>query len=78
MLDNTILTEGIDLWLPLFMGDYQFTQLYGLNLGFKIKINKIEGKAKLSQNHPLERQKLIIQTYYSAIRTNENNQKFPI
>jgi len=21
--------------------------------GFKIKINKIEGKAKLSQNHPL-------------------------
>jgi transcriptional regulator len=47
-------------------------------VGFKIKINKIEGKAKLSQNHPLERQKLIIQTYYSAIRTNENNQKFPI
>ncbi|AZV43376.1 transcriptional regulator [Peribacillus asahii] len=28
--------------------------------GFKIKINKIEGKAKLSQNHPVERQELII------------------
>jgi transcriptional regulator len=28
--------------------------------GFKIKINKIEGKAKLSQNHPAERQTLII------------------
>lgn len=28
--------------------------------GFKIKINKIEGKAKLSQNHPMDRQKLIV------------------
>jgi len=27
---------------------------------FKIKINKIEGKAKLSQNHLVERQELII------------------
>lgn len=30
-------------------------------VGFKVKINKIEGKWKLSQNHPVERQKLIIQ-----------------
>lgn len=30
-------------------------------VGFKIKINKIEGKAKLSQNHPIERQELVIQ-----------------
>jgi transcriptional regulator len=29
-------------------------------VGFKIQINKIEGKAKLSQNHPTERQELII------------------
>ena len=29
--------------------------------GFKIKINKIEGKEKLSQNHSLERQELVIQ-----------------
>ncbi|MDM5328951.1 FMN-binding negative transcriptional regulator [Neobacillus sp. CF12] len=29
-------------------------------VGFKIQFNKIEGKAKLSQNHPTERQELII------------------
>lgn len=28
--------------------------------GFKIKVNKVEGKAKLSQNHSLQRQKLVI------------------
>jgi len=38
--------------------------LNGMNKGirgFKIKINKIEGKAKLSQNHSLQRQELIVQ-----------------
>lgn len=30
-------------------------------VGFKIKIDRIEGKAKLSQNHPIERRKLVIQ-----------------
>ncbi|MGG0237783.1 FMN-binding negative transcriptional regulator [Bacillus rhizoplanae] len=37
--------------------------LAGMNKGiqgFKIKINKIEGKAKLSQNHSLHRQELVI------------------
>lgn len=29
-------------------------------VGFKIQINKIEGKAKLSQNHPIARRELII------------------
>jgi transcriptional regulator len=29
-------------------------------VGFRIKITKIEAKAKLSQNHPVERQELII------------------
>lgn len=29
-------------------------------VGFKIKIKKIEGKAKLSQNHSIERRKLVI------------------
>lgn len=29
--------------------------------GFRIKITRIEGKAKLSQNHPTERQELVIQ-----------------
>lgn len=30
-------------------------------VGFKIKMDKMEGKAKLSQNHPIERQELVIQ-----------------
>jgi transcriptional regulator len=30
-------------------------------VGFKIKIEYMEGKAKLSQNHSIERQKLVIQ-----------------
>jgi transcriptional regulator len=30
-------------------------------VGFKIKIKKIEGKAKLSQNHSIERRELVIQ-----------------
>lgn len=30
-------------------------------VGFKIKINKIEGKAKLSQNHSVERQNLVVE-----------------
>ncbi|MBM6646329.1 FMN-binding negative transcriptional regulator [Bacillus sp. RIT 809] len=30
-------------------------------VGFKIKINKIEGKAKLSQNHSVERRELVIE-----------------
>ena len=29
-------------------------------VGFKIKISKIEGKAKLSQNHSVERRKLVV------------------
>ncbi|PER26056.1 MULTISPECIES: FMN-binding negative transcriptional regulator [Bacillus cereus group] len=30
-------------------------------VGFKIKISKIEGKAKLSQNHSVERRKLVVE-----------------
>ncbi|PEJ07322.1 FMN-binding negative transcriptional regulator [Bacillus wiedmannii] len=30
-------------------------------VGFKIKINKIEGKAKLSQNHSVARRKLVVE-----------------
>ncbi|WLD93767.1 FMN-binding negative transcriptional regulator [Alkalihalobacillus sp. AL-G] len=30
-------------------------------VGLKIKIDKLEGKKKLSQNHPIERQELVIQ-----------------
>ena len=35
-------------------------------VGFKININKIEGKAKLSQNHPAARQELIIEQLESS------------
>lgn len=41
--------------------------------GFKIKINKIEGKAKLSQNHPVHRQELIINQLEK--NSNEDEQK---
>jgi transcriptional regulator len=39
--------------------------------GFKIKINKIEGKAKLSQNHSLQRQELVINQLEQISKTNE-------
>ncbi|QQK75497.1 FMN-binding negative transcriptional regulator [Salicibibacter cibarius] len=40
-------------------------------VGFKIKVEKIEGKAKLSQNHPRERQKLVIQELEKSDHENE-------
>lgn len=48
--------------------------LAGMNKGvqgFKIKINKIEGKAKLSQNHSLQRQELVINRLEQNSNTNE-------
>lgn len=39
--------------------------------GFKIKINKIEGKAKLSQNHSLQRQELVINQLEQISNTDE-------
>ncbi|WP_134703158.1 FMN-binding negative transcriptional regulator [Ammoniphilus sp. YIM 78166] len=39
--------------------------------GFKMKITKIEGKAKLSQNHPVERQELVIQQLERSSGENE-------
>ena len=39
-------------------------------VGFKININKIEGKAKLSQNHPEERQELIIKQLENSVEQN--------
>lgn len=39
--------------------------------GFKIKINKIEGKAKLSQNHPSQRQELIVNQLEQISNTDE-------
>jgi transcriptional regulator len=39
--------------------------------GFKIKINKVEGKAKLSQNHPVHRQELIINQLEQILKQGE-------
>jgi transcriptional regulator len=39
-------------------------------VGFKIKMNKIEGKAKLSQNHPVARQELIIKQLENSVDQN--------
>lgn len=40
-------------------------------VGFKININKIEGKAKLSQNHPVARQELIIKQLENSADQND-------
>ncbi|MCM3163544.1 FMN-binding negative transcriptional regulator [Metabacillus litoralis] len=48
--------------------------LAGMNKGvqgFKIKINKIEGKVKLSQNHSLQRQELVINQLEQNPNTDE-------
>ncbi|MEW9674297.1 FMN-binding negative transcriptional regulator [Ammoniphilus sp. 3BR4] len=48
---------------PYRLQDVDADFIAGMNKGvqgFKIKINKIEGKAKLSQNHPEDRQELVI------------------
>jgi transcriptional regulator len=42
-------------------------------VGFKINITRMEGKAKLSQNHSVERQELVIQQLEKA--SVENNKK---
>ena len=39
--------------------------------GFKIKIHKIEGKAKLSQNHSLQRKELVINQLEQSSKSNE-------
>ena len=48
---------------PYKLNDVEPSFIEGMSKGivaFKIKITKIEAKAKLSQNHPVERQELII------------------
>ncbi|KKE78248.1 FMN-binding negative transcriptional regulator [Bacilli bacterium] len=49
---------------------YMEAQTKGV-VGFKIKIDKMEGKAKLSQNHPQKRQRLIIQELEQSGREDE-------
>jgi transcriptional regulator len=48
---------------PYNLNDVESSFIEGMSKGivaFRIKITKIEAKAKLSQNHPVERQELII------------------
>ncbi|MBP1963940.1 FMN-binding negative transcriptional regulator [Paenibacillus aceris] len=59
---------------PYDLGSVDPAYLAGLSKGiqaFKIKITRMEGKAKLSQNHPVERQKLVIQRLEALNRENE-------
>lgn len=59
---------------PYRLHDVDAEFLAGMNKGvqgFKIKINKIEGKAKLSQNHSLQRQELVINQLEQTANTDE-------
>ncbi|WP_100489680.1 FMN-binding negative transcriptional regulator [Sporolactobacillus pectinivorans] len=47
-------------------------KLFNGIVGFKIKINRMEGKQKLSQNNPEERQKRIIEHLKAIKQANEN------
>ncbi|WP_202078953.1 FMN-binding negative transcriptional regulator [Caldalkalibacillus salinus] len=64
--------EGTDNSYRLQDVDTEF--LSGMNKGvqgFRIKINKIEGKAKLSQNHSVQRQELVINQLEQIPNTDE-------
>lgn len=61
---------------PYRFSDVDARFMEGMSKGivaFKIKITKIEAKAKLSQNHPVQRQKLIINNLENT--TNQDNIK---
>ncbi|MCR8848210.1 FMN-binding negative transcriptional regulator [Rossellomorea sp. SC111] len=56
------------------LGDLDPALLAGMSKGvqgFKIKINQIEGKAKLSQNHSIERQERVIRQLQQKPTTDE-------
>ena len=59
---------------PYNLNDVEPSFIKGMSKGivaFKIKITKIEAKAKLSQNHPVERQELIIKNLENT--SNQDN-----
>lgn len=59
---------------PYKLEDVDAKFLSGMNKGvkgFKIKISKIEGQAKLSQNHSAQRQKMVVQQLKLIPHTNE-------
>ncbi len=64
--------EGTDS--PYKLEDVDSDFLIGMNKGiqgFKIKINRLEGKAKLSQNHPLQRRELIVKQLEKSSQSDE-------
>ena len=70
--DMVLKYEAPDSSYRLHDVDAEF--LAGMNKGvqgFKIKINRIEGKSKLSQNHSLERQELVINQLEQKSTTDE-------
>ncbi|KKI91256.1 transcriptional regulator [Bacillus sp. SA1-12] len=70
--DMVLKYEALDS--PYSLQEVDAKYLAGMNKGvqgFKIKINKIEGKAKLSQNHSLQRQELIVQQLDQISKTDE-------
>ncbi|QQD82576.1 FMN-binding negative transcriptional regulator [Bacillus siamensis] len=59
---------------PYKLEDVDAKFLSGMNKGvkgFKIKISKIEGQAKLSQNHSAQRQEMVVQQLKQIPHTNE-------
>lgn len=59
---------------PYNLNNVESSYIVGMSKGivaFRIKITKIEAKAKLSQNHPVERQELIINQLEST--SNQDN-----
>ncbi|WP_404328430.1 FMN-binding negative transcriptional regulator [Mesobacillus maritimus] len=58
---------------PYNLSDVDPNFIEGMNKGivaFKIKITKIEAKAKLSQNHPVQRQQLVIKQLENSSEQN--------
>lgn len=58
------------------LNDVDSTFIEGMSrgiVGFKVKITEIEGKAKLSQNHSIKRQELIIKQLENT--SDQNNQE---
>ncbi|WP_310191800.1 FMN-binding negative transcriptional regulator [Bacillus sp. 3255] len=73
MQDLVVKYEASDS--PYKLADVDAAYLAGLSKGvqgFRIGITRMEGKAKLSQNHPAKRQELVIQRLEQLNRENEN------
>lgn len=71
---NDLVTKYEKPASPYNLNDVEPSFIEGLSKGivaFKIKITKIEAKAKLSQNHPVERQELVIKHLENT--TNHDN-----